>query len=42
MGGGVTRSEAILMSPEERDETIDYINRINEEREAQLTGKRKM
>lgn len=42
MNGGVTRTEAWLMSPEEREEAINYINRIIEEKEEALTGKRFM
>lgn len=42
MKGGITRTEAIGMSPQERDETIEYINKIYEEQKTALTGQRKM
>ena len=42
MRGGITRTEALYMSPQERKEVVDYISHIYEEREVALTGQRKM
>lgn len=42
MKGGVTRSEALMMSPKDREEHVNYITKVYEEREAAITGTRKM
>lgn len=42
MKGGITLFEAYVMSPEDRNKAIKYINKVYEIQEAALSGKQKL
>jgi len=42
MRGGVTRQEAMMMSPAERIEHIEYISNVYKEKAAAMTGQESM